>query len=97
MVAVGIALARLEPRPDVEDDGRAPPLTGGRLAGRLRRTLGGLAVRLLPEFVAVAFVLGAFRAELFPPARRRAAPSCSSSPWPSPGSAAPARSGSRSR
>jgi uncharacterized protein len=68
VVAVGIALARLEPRPDVEDvDPTVPPVPpGGSRAVAYGRTLGGLAARLVPEFVAVAFVLGAFRAELFP-------------------------------
>jgi len=69
VVAVGIWLARLEERTpgDVEDLDPGPA-TGatGSLAVAYVRTLGGLAVRLLPEFLAVAFVLGAFRSELFP-------------------------------
>jgi uncharacterized membrane protein YraQ (UPF0718 family) len=68
VVGIGIALARLESRPDAEDDDLAPPPSpmSGPLAVQYARTLGGLAVRLVPEFVAVAFVLGAFRSELFP-------------------------------
>ena len=68
VVGIGFTLARFEPRPDAEDGEAAPapePVTGS-LALAYGRTLGGLVVRLVPEFVAVAFLLGAFRAELFP-------------------------------
>jgi uncharacterized membrane protein YraQ (UPF0718 family) len=68
VVAVGIALARLEDRAPADGGGVGPapaPFEGSLLVA-YGRTLGGLAVRLLPEFLAVAFVLGAFRAELFP-------------------------------
>ncbi len=67
VVAVGIALARLEERTPA-GIGPPPPeiAPSGPLVVAYARTLGGLAVRLLPEFLAVAFVLGAFRSELFP-------------------------------
>jgi uncharacterized protein len=69
VVAVGIGLARLEERTPVElgePDPGVPAAPSGPLVLEYARTLGGLAVRLLPEFLAVAFVLGAFRSELFP-------------------------------
>jgi uncharacterized protein len=67
VVAAGIALARLEERTSTEV-GAAPPdvAASGPLVVLYARTLAGLAVRLLPEFLAVAFVLGVFRSELFP-------------------------------
>ena len=68
VVGIGTVLARFEPRPDAEADEPAPPPVpmAGSLVVAYGRTLGGLAARLVPEFVAVAFVLGAFRSELFP-------------------------------
>ena len=70
VVGVGIALARLEERTGADqgqvDAVSAPAEVGGSLVVAYGRTLGGLAVRLLPEFLAVAFLLGTFRSELFP-------------------------------
>ena len=92
VVAAGIAAARWEERRPVMPvvapvaavaDTRPEPT--GNLGVRFARALGGLSVRLVPELVAVVFVLGAFRGVLFPigadvPGRRS---SCSR--WSSPG------------
>lgn len=67
VVAIGIALARLEERTPVEDGAATPEFpVSGPLVVAYARSFAGLAVRLLPEFLAVAFLLGAFRSELFP-------------------------------
>ena len=67
VVAGGIALARIEERTPVEAAADPPEIaSSGPLLGAYTRTLAGLAVRLVPEFLAVAFVLGALRSELFP-------------------------------
>jgi uncharacterized protein len=69
VVAAGIALARLEERRSaIEGEPVVAEMAApqGPLSLAYLRTLGGLAVRLLPEFLAVVFVLGAFRSQLFP-------------------------------
>jgi hypothetical protein len=71
VVATGIALARREERlgaagvltdalPSTAEPGAGP------LVPAFLRTLGGLSIRLLPEFLVVVFVLGTFRSVLFP-------------------------------
>ena len=71
VVAVGIALARSEERivaAGVEPDALPPTAepVQAPVALAFLRTLGGLSVRLLPEFLVVVFVLGTFRSVLFP-------------------------------
>jgi uncharacterized membrane protein YraQ (UPF0718 family) len=71
VVAAGIAAARWEERrPVVPAVGPVVPVVYGQptgnLAVRFARALAGLSVRLVPELVAVVFVLGAFRGVLFP-------------------------------
>ena len=70
VVAAGIALARWEEPPEAhvaaaEAPPAVEPVTGPLLPAFVR-TLGGLSARLLPEFLVVVFVLGAFRSALFP-------------------------------
>jgi uncharacterized membrane protein YraQ (UPF0718 family) len=73
VVAAGIAAARREERRPVGPAvapvavvTEAEPAPEGGLALRFARALGGLSARLVPELVAVVFVLGAFRGVLFP-------------------------------
>jgi uncharacterized protein len=73
VVAAGIAAARWEERrPVVRTLGSLAPVVDaqpeptGNLAVRFVRALAGLSARLVPELVAVVFVLGAFRGVLFP-------------------------------
>jgi uncharacterized membrane protein YraQ (UPF0718 family) len=72
VVAIGIALARSQERRAFRDGKEmgagAPsaPYSVRPSAAEFLRTLGGLTVRLLPEFLAVVFVLGTFRSALFP-------------------------------
>ncbi len=73
VVAAGIAAARWEERRPVLPVGApvavvadAQPEPTGNLGLRFARALGGLSARLVPELVAVVFVLGAFRGVLFP-------------------------------
>ncbi len=67
VVAIGIALAGLEERTTAEAGTAAPEFAAsGPVVVGYARSFAALAVRLLPEFLAVAFLLGAFRSELFP-------------------------------
>jgi len=72
VVAAGIAVARAaERRGAVPQESRAPDVptveeAGGPLPLRFGSALAGMAVRLLPEFLVVVFLLGMFRGVLFP-------------------------------
>ena len=73
VVAAGITAARWEERRLLlTADGPTaavaidPPAVTGTLAVRFAQALGALTTRLLPEFLVVVFVLGAFRSTLFP-------------------------------
>ena len=72
VVAAGITAARWEERRTlVVPDGPATvatdqPVVVGSLPVRYAQALAGLARRLLPEFLVIVFVLGAFRSVLFP-------------------------------
>ena len=73
VVAAGITAARWEERrllavPDVPEEAAATeaPVLVGSLPVRFAKALAALTSRLLPEFLVVVFVLGAFRSVLFP-------------------------------
>jgi uncharacterized protein len=73
VVAAGIAAARWEERrpaasavAPVVAVAEEQSMPEGSLPVRFARSLGGLSVRLVPELLAVVFVLGAFRGVLFP-------------------------------
>jgi uncharacterized membrane protein YraQ (UPF0718 family) len=73
VVAAGITAARWEERRNllVVDPPEAevptdPPAAVGSLPVRFARALAASATRLLPEFLVIVFVLGAFRSVLFP-------------------------------
>ncbi len=73
VVAAGITAARWEERralgaadPAATDAAADPIVVSGSLPVRFVRALAGLTTRLLPEFLVLVFVLGAFRSVLFP-------------------------------
>ena len=73
VVAAGIAAARWEERralgaadPSATDAAADSPVVSGSLPVRFVRALADLTTRLLPEFLVLVFVLGAFRSVLFP-------------------------------
>jgi uncharacterized protein len=73
VVAAGITAARWEERRPVMPAAapvvavaRQQTMPAGSLPVRFARSLAGLSARLVPELVAVVFVLGAFRGVLFP-------------------------------
>ena len=73
VVAAGITAARWEERrtlvvADAPEEAVAtePPVLVGSLPVRFAKALAALTTRLLPEFLVVVFVLGAFRSVLFP-------------------------------
>ena len=73
VVAAGITAARWEERralgvADAPEEVAAtePPVLVGSLPVRFAQALAALTSRLLPEFLVVVFVLGAFRSVLFP-------------------------------
>jgi uncharacterized membrane protein YraQ (UPF0718 family) len=71
VVAAGIAVAQVAERrgalagPRPEPAAALPEPTGSP-ALRFARSLGGMSLRLLPEFLVVVFLLGMFRGVLFP-------------------------------
>jgi uncharacterized protein len=73
VVAAGITAARWEERrallaadPPAMEVAADQPADSGSLAVRFVRALAGITTRLLPEFLVLVFVLGAFRSVLFP-------------------------------
>jgi uncharacterized protein len=73
VVAAGITAARWEERRTlvlvdrpVADDVLDRPVVTGGLPVRFTKALAALTTRLLPEFLVIVFVLGAFRSVLFP-------------------------------
>ena len=71
VVAAGITAARWEERrmlvvADPPAELTTEPVVVASLPLRFTRALAGLTTRLLPEFLVVVFVLGAFRSVLFP-------------------------------
>jgi len=73
VVSAGIVAARWEERrtvviadPPAADVATDAPAVIGSLPVRFARALAALTTRLLPEFLVVVFVLGAFRSVLFP-------------------------------